>query len=291
LRRPSSPHGPTWLRLWPTSVYPLPRCYVPLVIVVLRVACRWAPYVAAVASPQLLRAEALTLSPRGRTTREGWAVRLWWAGCYTTPPPPLRYSVVPEVALTAPSLVPPIRSLADDPMLLEVGLRAAPRGVSTRPVPLTTVFDRIRSPPPPSSTRGQVAPLPPQVTHTLIPSAWYSTLPPLGAESPSVTRPSGRSPPGATVMLAASVEPPRPDLASLVADFCVPSPPLLCAPRRHRAKGGLPMGTLRHSSRIAAASKGRGPNPVTAGQNLLMRKLGVVRQHEAPDAVSFQWNI
>jgi hypothetical protein len=101
----------------------------------------------------------------------------------------------------------------------------------------------------------------------LLPSAWYSTLPPLGAESPSVTRPSGRSPPGATVMLAASVEPPRPDLASLVADFCVPSPSLLCAPRHRRVKGGLPMGALRRSSRIAAASKGRGPNPVTAGQN------------------------
>jgi hypothetical protein len=58
----------------------------------------------------------------------------------------------PEVALTTPSLVPQVRSLSDDPMLLEAGLRAAPRGVSTRPVSLTTVFDRIRSPlllPPP----------------------------------------------------------------------------------------------------------------------------------------------
>jgi hypothetical protein len=48
-----------------------------------------------------------------------------------------------------------------------------------------------------------------------------------------VTRPSGRSPLGATVTLAASVEPPQSDLASLVVDFCAsvqrPTSPLLCA--------------------------------------------------------------
>jgi hypothetical protein len=64
--------------------------------------------------------------------------------------------MVLQVALTTPSLVAPVRSLTDDPMLLEAGLQAASRGVRTpvsaRPVSLTTVFDGIRSPlllPPP----------------------------------------------------------------------------------------------------------------------------------------------
>jgi hypothetical protein len=77
----------------------------------------------------------------------------------------------------------------------------------------------------------------------------------------ALTRPASvRSPPGPTTIPAATMEPPRSDLASLVADFCAsvqrpPSPPVLCAPCCRRDKGDLSMGTLHRRSCITAASK------------------------------------
>jgi hypothetical protein len=67
-----------------------------------------------------------------------------------TPPPPLHSSAGLEVVLPTPLLMSPVRSLADVPMLREASLLVTPRGVrspiSARLVPLTAVFDRIRSP-------------------------------------------------------------------------------------------------------------------------------------------------
>ncbi|CAL5019855.1 unnamed protein product [Urochloa decumbens] len=209
-------------------------------------------------------------------------------------------------------------SRGPDPMLLEASIGRARSTPCRRSgvVPIHRVFQRLAD---------SLAPLPQHgradADLTFVPVRFSDVGIPAGALSPRTqsspvaasiaglhrrveeptTVADPRSPPPAPGPLVADHafvtttrgSPAPGSLDGLVAEFCASvtremEPPVLSAkPRVRRAKIPAPGTVLRRSSRIAALSHNRGTKPVTVAQNIIMRRLGLVQQNQAPDTTSF----
>ncbi|CAL4891874.1 unnamed protein product [Urochloa decumbens] len=80
--------------------------------------------------------------------------------------------------------------------------------------------------------------------------------------------------------------------AAEFADLCttpLPEPVMLLPPQQRKARQRSEQTLLpRRSTRIAKNSRGRVSNPLVAAQNVLMRKLGIIKEEAEPDADAVQ---
>lgn len=223
-------------------------------------------------------------------------------------------AAAPGCLVAEPDLCPrraPPSDRVDDPMRWEARFDVSPAG-GQRPqhadIPVRRVFERLTSflRPPCDSVSG-----PNGLDDVTVPAPDES---PAEAATASVGLPdhvvSASDGPG----FSAPSSPPRGSLSEVVvpgsspdvrganetdgvAAFCnaitrSPPPPVLATkPPRRRSKVTAPDFQLRRSSRLAAKSKNRGPNPITVEQNIIMCRPGLVAQDSAPDTAAFQEHV